>query len=162
MQQVVVIISAWQCYSACCAPSALWSCGEVRLLCVVCRRLLTDEDPALRERLFQVLFSGGKFQWARLINLIQLAKSGGGSSGLDLSETVKDAVRLLFLDEKLRKQMVLAFTEDNRLHVQEVAEIMEMLGGEINPQKVLGEVVRDLPSLSRSVMLGWADRVLVS
>jgi hypothetical protein len=103
----------------------------------VARRLLTDEDPALRERLLQVralaacalrpaaapparpspspapspphthpapppcasstpqvLFQDGKFQWKRLENLIALAREGGGSSGLDLSDTVKDALRV--------------------------------------------------------------------
>jgi hypothetical protein len=115
----------------------------------VARRLLTDEDPALRERLLQVrrppqgragalcracsgagaplahsasplplkrrpggqraacappthmhtaaraqvLFQDGKFQWKRLENLIALAREGGGA-GLDLSDTMKDALRV--------------------------------------------------------------------
>jgi len=73
----------------------------------------------------QVLFSEGKFQWKRLENLIELAKEGAGarstlqqaspspnssptktgSGGLDLSDTVKDGLRVLLLDEKLRKQV---------------------------------------------------------
>lgn len=59
----------------------------------------------------QVLFSDGKFQWKRLENLITLAKEGASSStssgrpGLDLSDTVKDALRVFLLDEKLRKQV---------------------------------------------------------
>ena len=135
----------------------------------IARRLLTDEDPALRQRLIQVsisisgeahrgsnmmprqismsicashcicalhcipqvLFSDGKFQWKRLENLIALAREGvsgassepagamasipaissrsssgaGGSGGLDLSDTVKDALRVLLVDEKLRAQV---------------------------------------------------------
>ena len=61
--------------------------------------------------LTQVLFSDGKFQWKRLENLIMLAREGGGSSkpagspGLDLSDTVRDAVRVLLLDERLRTQV---------------------------------------------------------
>ena len=55
--------------------------------------------------LVQVLFSEGKFQWKRLENLIMLAREGGNDSGLDLSDTVSDAVRLLLLDERLRTQV---------------------------------------------------------
>merc|ERR1719387_2135664 len=45
----------------------------------VARRLLTDEDPQLRQRLTQVLFKDDRFQWQRLQNLLNLAKGGGGS-----------------------------------------------------------------------------------
>ena len=64
----------------------------------------------------QVLFSEGKFQWKRLENLIGLAREGSG--GLDLSDTVKDGARVLLLDDKLRRQLLLALTEDDRLHVE--------------------------------------------
>jgi predicted unusual protein kinase regulating ubiquinone biosynthesis (AarF/ABC1/UbiB family) len=40
----------------------------------VAKRLLTDPNPALRERLLQVLFKDGLFQWKRLENLILLAR----------------------------------------------------------------------------------------
>ena len=63
----------------------------------------------------QVLFSGGRFQWKRLQNLIRLAKEG--SSGLDLSDTVATGARVVLLDERLRSQLLLALTEDNRLHI---------------------------------------------
>ncbi len=64
----------------------------------------------------QVLFQDGKFQWKRLQNLIGLAREGTG--GLDLSDTVRDGARVLLLDEKLRRQLLLALTEDNRLHIE--------------------------------------------
>eukprot|EP00775_Hariotina_reticulata_P007990 gene7990-8188_t len=131
----------------------------------VARRLLTDEDPALRERLIQVLFQGGKFQWARLTNLIQLAKEGGGSStssGLDLSDTVKDAAKLLLLDEKLRRQVILALTEDNQLHVAEVRQVLQLMQADVSPGRLVQQVVSDLPSIGRQVMLSWADKVLVA
>ncbi|KAI8476243.1 MAG: ABC1 family-domain-containing protein [Monoraphidium minutum] len=150
----------------------------------VARRLLTDADPALRDRLIQVLFQGGKFQWARLANLITLARDGtggaaaaaavaaaglgaapaaGAGGGLDLSETVRDAVRLVMTDAKLRGQLIEALTEGNKLHVDEVAALVGMLGpAGVDPSRLVGQVVADLPALSRSVMLSWADRVLVS
>ena len=63
----------------------------------------------------QVLFSGGKFQWKRLQNLIRLAKEGSG--GLDLSDTVASGANVVLLDERLRSQLLQALTEDNRLHI---------------------------------------------
>ena len=63
-----------------------------------------------------MLFQDGKFQWKRLENLIRLAKEGSG--GLDLSDTVRDGARVFLLDEKLRRQLLLALTEDNRLHIE--------------------------------------------
>ena len=63
-----------------------------------------------------MLFHDGKFQWKRLRNLIALAKEG--TSGLDLSDTVSDGARVLLLDAKLRTQLLLALTEDNRLHLR--------------------------------------------
>ena len=53
----------------------------------VARRLLTDDDPALRERLLQVLLADGKFQWERLENLLRLAKNGNSSGGAAAAAT---------------------------------------------------------------------------
>ena len=56
------------------------------------RRLLTDRDARLRERLIQVLFKQGKFQWERLENLVELAQEGAGE--LDLTDTVSDGAQV--------------------------------------------------------------------
>ena len=66
----------------------------------------------------QVLFQNGKFQWQRAEKLLGLAKEGSG--GLDITSTVRDAVKVVLLDDKLRMQLVNAFTEDNKLHVKVV------------------------------------------
>jgi hypothetical protein len=143
----------------------------------VARRLLTDEDPALRERLIQVLFQDGKFQWKRLENLITLAKegsSGSGSSsssaagggkkaaGLDLSDTVKDGLRVLLLDDRLRTQILLALTEDNKLHVAEVLSVLRLVQNDIQPSKLVSDLAKEMPLLGRQLLVGWADKVLVS
>ncbi len=73
----------------------------------------------------QVLFSGGKFQWKRLQNLIRLAKEGSG--GLDLSDTVASGAKVVLLDEKLRSQLLQALTEDNRLHIDVSAQPLSSL-----------------------------------
>lgn len=126
----------------------------------VARRLLTAEDPILRERLFQVLFQNGKFQWKRAEKLLGLAKESSG--GLDITSTVRDAVKVVLLDDKLRMQLVNAFTEDNKLHIDEVRSVMNQVQGEINPQQLLRQTLGDLPALSRQVMLSWSDKILSS
>lgn len=127
----------------------------------VARRLLTDEDPILRDRLIQVLFRNGRFQWTRLQNLITLAKEGSGKK-MDLSDTVRDAARLAVLDDRLRTQLVLAFTEDNRLHVREALDLLGMVREDIDPRKFVESTVKDLPTLSRDLLLAWSDRIISS
>eukprot|EP01025_Chloroclados_australasicus_P008476 TRINITY_DN1300_c1_g1_i1.p1 TRINITY_DN1300_c1_g1~~TRINITY_DN1300_c1_g1_i1.p1 ORF type:complete len:625 (-),score=96.31 TRINITY_DN1300_c1_g1_i1:378-2252(-) len=126
----------------------------------VARRLLTDEQPALRRRLFQVLFKGGSLQWGRLENLLALAKSGGGK--LDLNQTITDAVRLLLIDDKLRTQIILALTEDNRLHIEEVNSLLEMVRDDIDVRSLVREIATKLPQLTRQVAIQWSDRVLAA
>ena len=58
----------------------------------IAKRLLTDRDARLRERLIQVLFKQGKFQWERLENLVELAQEGAGA--LDLTDTVSDSAQV--------------------------------------------------------------------
>jgi hypothetical protein len=72
--------------------------------------------------LAQVLFKDDTFQWARLENLITLAADvpSGANSSLDLSETVVDGAKVFFSDEYIRNALILALTQDDRLHVEEV------------------------------------------
>ena len=46
--------------------------------------------------------------------------------------------------------------------LQEVAELVRMIQGDINPSKLVTQTVTTLPSLSRRLMLQWSDRVLTS
>lgn len=39
---------------------------------------------------------------------------------LDLTDTIKDGARLFIVDEGIRKQLLLALTEDSKLHIEEV------------------------------------------
>jgi hypothetical protein len=158
----------------------------------VARRLLTDEDPALRERLLQVLFQDGQFRWERLANLVTLASETGGGGGgggagagaaatalarsappsssssaaprpgLDLNDTIRDAARLLLTDPKLRRQVIAALTEGNRLRVEEVAALAEVLRrqGGVDAQRLAADLVAELPKVGRQMVVGWADRVL--
>lgn len=147
----------------------------------VAKRLLTDPNPALRERLIQVLFKDGAFQWKRLENLIVLAKENVSKmssnpalkknslqavrnrqsvSKLDLTETIKDGARMFLIDAGIRRQLILAFTEDSKLHVEELVDVYRLVEDQIDMPSVALEVLQDLPSVARDFMLSWSDSIL--
>ncbi|XP_051151520.1 protein ACTIVITY OF BC1 COMPLEX KINASE 1, chloroplastic [Andrographis paniculata] len=147
----------------------------------VAKRLLTDPNPALRERLIQVLFKDGLFQWKRLENLIVLAKENVArmssnpalqknqmqrtmdrkiAQKLDLTDTIKDGARLFLIDEGIRRQLILALTEDSKLHVQELVDVYRLLEDQIDLPSMALQVAQDLPSVARDVMLSWTASVL--
>jgi hypothetical protein len=45
---------------------------------------------------------------------------------------------------------------------QEVSKLVQLIQGDINPQKLVTETVASLPSLSRQLILQWSDSVLAS
>ena len=120
--------------------------------------MLTDRDARLRERLIQVLFKQGKFQWERLENLVELAQEGAGE--LDLTDTVSDGAQLLITDEQLRTQLILALTEDDRLHVDEVARLLAVLQGGVKVDKLAQTATTDGPEFLRKMALSWSESVL--
>ncbi|CAO2143884.1 unnamed protein product [Urochloa humidicola] len=147
----------------------------------VAKRLLTDPNPALRERLIQVLFKDGAFQWKRLENLIVLAKENVSKmssnpalkknssqvvrsrqleSKLDLTETIKDGARMFLIDAGIRRQLILAFTEDSKLHVEELVDVYRLVEDQIDMPSVALEVLQDLPSVARDFMISWSDSIL--
>eukprot|EP00850_Spirogloea_muscicola_P013890 SM000096S24919 [mRNA] locus=s96:504103:508108:- [translate_table: standard] len=152
----------------------------------VAKRLLTDPDPALRERLLQVLFKENCFQWKRLENRIQLAmeqvqivnksmqpqrplveeatrdRAGGKKPGLklDLSDTIKDGARVMVTDAGLRRRLLMAFTEDSRLHFRELAGVYNLVQDDIKPASLVTDLVQGLPALGRDILLSWSEKVL--
>ncbi|KAJ4707681.1 Protein kinase superfamily protein [Melia azedarach] len=148
----------------------------------VAKRLLTDPNPALRERLIQVLFKDGVFQWKRLENLITLAKENVAKMSsnpalqvnstqhskslqvirkLDLTDTIKDGARLFFTDEGIRRQLLLALTEDSKLHIQELVDVYRLVESDLDMPSLAMEVVRDFPTVVRDLALSWTDSVLL-
>lgn len=101
----------------------------------VARRLLTDESPGLRQRLIQVLLKDGKFRWNRLENLIRIAQVDGD---LDLVPTAQVGLRYLLSQEAkgLRQQIVLALTEDDRLQVEPVQRLWELVKPKLTPDRL--------------------------
>ncbi|GFS41981.1 protein kinase superfamily protein [Actinidia rufa] len=137
----------------------------------VAKRLLTDPNPALRERLIQVLFKDGVFQWETARKSYcsgegkcgkdeQLSREWQIDRKLDLTDTIKDGARLFLIDEGIRKQLLLAMTEDSKLHIQELVDVYRLVEDQIDIPSVALEVARDLPSVARDVMLSWSNSIL--
>jgi len=114
----------------------------------VARRLLKGESPELRRRLLNVLFKDGKFQWQRLEELIAIARTGGN---FDLLPTAQLGLQFLLSDEGkfLRQQLLLALTEDDRLHTEEVRRLWNLVKDELQPTRLLNAALGALNEFSR-------------
>ncbi|QNP28526.1 ABC1 kinase family protein [Cylindrospermopsis curvispora] len=114
----------------------------------IARRLLTGESPALRRRLLNVLFKNGKFQWQRLENLISIARTDGE---FDVVPTAKMGLQYLLSEEGkfLRRQLVLALTEDDRLHTDEVQRLWELVKDDLPPNRLFNVALNMLTEFSR-------------
>ncbi|GAA6620299.1 ABC1 kinase family protein [Scytonema sp. NUACC26] len=114
----------------------------------VARRLLTGESPQLRRRLLNVLFKDGKFQWQRLESLLAIARTDGN---FDVLPTAQLGFQYLLSDEGkfLRKQLVLALTEDDRLHTEEVQRLWNLVKDDIQPARLIDVAIGVLTELSR-------------
>ncbi|MBX9257822.1 AarF/ABC1/UbiB kinase family protein [Desmonostoc muscorum CCALA 125] len=114
----------------------------------IARRLLTGESPALRRRLLNVLFKDGKFQWQRLENLIMIARTDGN---FDVVPTAQMGFQYLMSEEGkfLRRQLVLALTEDDRLHTEEVQRLWNLVKDDLKPDRLLNVAIGILTELSR-------------
>ncbi len=114
----------------------------------VARRLLTGESPELRRRLLNVLFKDGKFQWQRLENLIAIART---DQSFDVLPTAKLGLQYLLSDEGkfLRRQLVLALTEDDRLHTAEVQRLWNLVKDDLQPNRLFNVAMGVLSELSK-------------
>jgi predicted unusual protein kinase regulating ubiquinone biosynthesis (AarF/ABC1/UbiB family) len=117
----------------------------------VAQRLLNGETPEMRQRLIEVVLKDGKIQWQRLENMIDIARTDGG---FDLLPTAQMGMQFLMSEEGrvLRNQLVLAMTEGDRLHVQEVQQLWKMLKVELEPTKIFGVAIEAISSFSFSVL----------
>ena len=114
----------------------------------IARRLLTGESPALRRRLLNVLFKDGKFQWQRLENLITIART---DSNFDVLPTAKMGLEFILSEEGkfIRRQLVLAITEDDRLHTEEVQRLWDLVKDDLPPNRLLNVAISLLTEFSR-------------
>jgi predicted unusual protein kinase regulating ubiquinone biosynthesis (AarF/ABC1/UbiB family) len=113
----------------------------------VARRLLNGESPRLRRRLLEVLFKDGKFQWKRLENMISIARS---DNSFDILPTAQLGIQYLLSEEGafLRRQLLLALTEDDRLHTEEVQRLWNLVKDDIKPARIWNAALGALVDLS--------------
>jgi predicted unusual protein kinase regulating ubiquinone biosynthesis (AarF/ABC1/UbiB family) len=114
----------------------------------IARRLLTGESPALRRRLLNVLFKDGKFQWERLENLITIART---DSNFDVLPTARMGLEFILSEEGkfLRRQLILAITEDDRLHTEEVQSLWDLVKDDLPPNRLLNVAISLFTDFSR-------------
>lgn len=117
----------------------------------VSRRLLTEESPSMRKRLLEVLFKDGKFQWHRLENMITIAR---GDRRFDLLPTASLGLQYLVSEEGeyLRRQLVMALIEDDRLHTEEVSRLWDLVQPELKPENIWNVAVSALQQFSRELV----------
>jgi len=113
----------------------------------VARRLLTGESPEMRRHLIEVLFKDGKFQWERLENMIAIARS---DHNFDLLPTAQLGFQYLLSDEGrfLRRQLILALTEDDRLHTEEVRRLWNLVKDDLKPGRLFDVALSALTEIS--------------
>jgi predicted unusual protein kinase regulating ubiquinone biosynthesis (AarF/ABC1/UbiB family) len=113
----------------------------------VSRRLLTGESPQLRRHLLDVLIKDGKFRWDRLENMIAIARS---DEGFDLLPTAQLGLQYLLSKEGsyLRHQLLLALTEDERLHTEEVQRLWQLIKDDLKPQQIFDLAFHTLREVS--------------
>ena len=101
----------------------------------VSQRLLTGESPQLRRRLLDVLIKDGKFQWERLENMIEIASS---DDNFDILPTARLGLQYILSEEGqyLRQQLLIALTEGDCLHTDEVQRLWSLIRDDIKPEKI--------------------------
>ncbi|MGQ4650382.1 AarF/UbiB family protein [Lyngbya aestuarii] len=113
----------------------------------VARRLLTGESPEMRRRLIDVLFKNGKLRWDRLENMIAIARS---DQQFDLLPTAQLGLQYLLSEEGkfLRRQLLLALTEDDRLHTQELQRLWDLVKDDLEPKRLFDVALSSLRVVS--------------
>ncbi|HEY9698866.1 MAG TPA: AarF/ABC1/UbiB kinase family protein [Trichocoleus sp.] len=113
----------------------------------IAKRLLTGESPQLRRRLIDVLFKDGKFQWHRLENLLSIARS---DNNFDILPTAQLGLQYLLSEEGqyLRRQLILALVENDRLHTEEVQRLWNLIKDDIKPDRLFSAALGALTGLS--------------
>ena len=114
----------------------------------IAKRLLKGETPPLRRRLLNLLFKNGKFQWERLEDLIAIARA---DNSFDLLPTAQMGLQFLLSEEGqyLRQQLLLALTEDDRLHTAEVQSLWNLIKDELQPNRLFDVAISALSDFSK-------------
>ncbi len=121
----------------------------------VASRLLKGESPQLRRRLLEVLFKDGKFQWQRLENMISIARS---DDSFNLLPTAQLGIQYVLSQEgkALRRQLILALLEDDKLHTDEMQRLWSLIKDDLQVERIWSvawSALRDFSSQNNSAAL---------
>ena len=96
----------------------------------VAMQLLAGGTSQLRNRLSEILIKDNKFQWSRLENMLAIASS---EEKFNLLPTAQLGLQYLFSDEGqyLRHKLLLALTEDDKLHIEEVQRVWSIISNDL-------------------------------
>ncbi|MFM7614600.1 MAG: AarF/ABC1/UbiB kinase family protein, partial [Synechococcales cyanobacterium] len=99
------------------------------------------------KRLLEVLFKDGQFQWQRLENLVTIARS---DESFDWFPTAQLGLQHLFSEEGgyLRHLLLMALTEGDRLHTEEVQRLWDLVKDDIPPVRLLNTALGSLAEFS--------------
>ena len=114
----------------------------------VAQRLLRGESPEMRRRLVEVLFKDGKFQWQRLENMIAIARTH--DENFDLLPTARLGLQYLLSEEGsyLRRQLLLALTEDEQLQTEQVQRLWDLIKEDLKPAKLFDVALSSFREMS--------------
>jgi len=114
----------------------------------VAQRLLKGESSEMRRRLIEVLFKEGKFQWQRLENMIAIARSN--DENFDLLPTARLGLQYLLSEEGsyLRRQLLLALTEDEQLQTEQVQRLWNLIKEDLKPAKLFDVALSSFREMS--------------
>ncbi len=107
----------------------------------VAKRLLAGDTAEMREKLLEVLFDGdGRLQIDRLENLLAVVESEGPST--DLLPVAGAGLKLLLGPggSTLRQRLLLTLVRDNRINTEDLRNLIELLGRNFNPGRLVGQL----------------------
>ncbi len=107
----------------------------------VAKRLLAGDTAEMREKLLEVLFDGdGRLQIDRLENLLAVVENEGPST--DLLPVAGAGLKLLLGPGggTLRQRLLLTLVRDNRINTDDLRNLIELLGRNFNPARLVGQL----------------------
>ena len=107
----------------------------------VAKRLLAGDTAEMREKLLEVLFDGdGRLQIERLENLLAVVESEGPST--DLLPVAGAGLKLLLGPggSSLRQRLLLTLVRDNQINTDDLRDLIELLGRNFNPRRLVGQL----------------------
>ena len=115
----------------------------------VAKRLLAGDTAEMRDKLLDVLFDkAGRLQIARLENLLAVVESDGAPS--DLIPVAGAGLKLLLGPEgsSLRQRLLLTLVRDDRLHTDDLQQLLGLLRRTFSPRRIAGGMLQRLNPLA--------------